>query len=403
MKSNDLRVSHKLWSVVLGWLLALLLVAGWTLIGSRQVSDDRDQQLARYAQTLTSAAHWRGLEAMALDLNADSFTTSDAAMRQDFAARATGLNTRILPLQQEVQKAATTPQDKVALAAIVAARAGLRGQTDTVNALQEAGDAVATQAWVDAGYRPRGQAYLAAIDQWLALQTRQRDAARQTAAQAAERVLWRGLASGLLVLVLGALLSRWLVRSITQPLQRAAAVVDAIAAGDLTLHIQVPRKDEFGPLQRALAGLVAQLRGVVVQVRASGDAVLAVAEGLDNDHDHLGLSQQTAQSAAALSVLRDQAQRLADGVSVFNLGDRRAHKPAAAALRPVATTRPVATGLTPAAWAMFSNPAIKYPVKAADAMGWAQTPPHAKPPPALRRPVAITAKPMPAQRDGQDS
>ena len=107
MKFNDMRVSHKLWGTILGLLLAMLSVTVWMQIRSRQMSGEESQYLARYEQSITSATQWRGLVAKVMDLNTDSITTTDEALRQDFAARATDLLARITALQEVAKKAAT--------------------------------------------------------------------------------------------------------------------------------------------------------------------------------------------------------------------------------------------------------------------------------------------------------
>ena len=228
MKLNDRRVSHKLWGTMMGLLLALLLVAVCTHIRLRQVSDGMDQQVARYDKTIASARQWQGLVAMAVGLSADSLTTTDEVLRQDFALRTADLTTRTTQLQEAAQKAAAAPNDQAALAAIAAAQTAVRRQIDQINALQELGDAAAIKVLVDTEYRPSGQTYVAAIDQFAAVQIQARDAARQTSALAGERVLWMALASVLLVLVLAVVLTRWLVRCITPP--RLAEVVAVLNA-----------------------------------------------------------------------------------------------------------------------------------------------------------------------------
>jgi len=43
MKFNDLRVSHKLWSVILGLLLLMFAVALWTQVRTRQTTDEAER------------------------------------------------------------------------------------------------------------------------------------------------------------------------------------------------------------------------------------------------------------------------------------------------------------------------------------------------------------------------
>ena len=387
MKLNDMRVSHKLWGTILGLMVAMLLAAVWPQIRSRQAAADSNQRVAQYQESITSATQWRGLAGMEMGMNTDSITTTDEALRQDFATRAADLSTRINPLQAAAQKAATTPEDKAALAAIVAARADILGQAVKVNALNtpnapnavdtpNASDALpvpnaevdttAKKSFADTEYRPRAQTYLAAIDKFLALQITERDAVRQTAGQASDRVLWEALASVLLVLVLGAVLALLLVRSITQPLARAIAVSNAIAAGDLTLQAQDSRKDELGQLLRSLGGMVGQVR--------------------TGNHDLLDGTAPTAsdlqQAAASLEPQTSTVAALPDTA-------RHTFKLSRLLPRPVAL-RPTAPAILPA----------RPPVQALATRIPAKTlarPAVAKPPaPGPRRPVALTGT-KPAQ------
>mgnify|MGYP006214554717 CR=1 FL=1 len=55
MKFNDLRVAHKMWSVILGLLLLMLAAAVSTQLYSRSVTDKTEALVERYESAITTA------------------------------------------------------------------------------------------------------------------------------------------------------------------------------------------------------------------------------------------------------------------------------------------------------------------------------------------------------------
>ncbi|WP_295961174.1 methyl-accepting chemotaxis protein [Rhodoferax sp.] len=317
MKFNDMRVAHKLWATILGLLLAMLLVTVWTQMRTRQVNDTLDSQVAQYEDAITVVTGWRGMVEMAVSMNIYSVLTTDEAQSKVFEARAAELTAKINPIQERMNKAAEAPADKAALDKITSTRADIRALSDKVKQLKEARDTEASQAFMDKDYKPRAAVYLEAMDKYLALQVQQRDAARLTAQAASSNVALVAMASVVVVFALGVLLALWLVRSITLPLERAVAVTGAIAAGDLTLDIQDPRKDEFGHLLRSLGGMVARLRGVVAEVRTGVDSVSTASNEIATGNNDLSArTEQTAsnlqQAAASMEELTSTVSQAAD-------------------------------------------------------------------------------------------
>jgi methyl-accepting chemotaxis protein len=103
-----------------------------------------------------------------------------------------------------------------------------------------------------------------------------------------------GVASSLLAVIFGALI----VRGITVPLNRAVAVSEAVAQGDLSQPIAVEGRDEFAVLMTALAHMQTNLAAVVGNVRRGSDGVAtASAEIAHGNHD---LSARTESQASAL-------------------------------------------------------------------------------------------------------
>lgn len=84
MKFDDLRVSHKLWGVILGLLLLMFAVALWTQLRTRQVTDEAERQVQHYEDSITQAVTWRGLAELAVSMSMASLVTIDETLQQDF-------------------------------------------------------------------------------------------------------------------------------------------------------------------------------------------------------------------------------------------------------------------------------------------------------------------------------
>jgi methyl-accepting chemotaxis protein len=113
-----------------------------------------------------------------------------------------------------------------------------------------------------------------------------------------ERFRIFSFAAILLGIVIALGMGFWLTRSISQPLQDAVRMSNAISSGDLTQKIEVTSKDETGKLQEALRDMHGSLQHIVGQVR-SGTDTIAIATG-EIATGNLDLSVRTEQQAAAL-------------------------------------------------------------------------------------------------------
>jgi methyl-accepting chemotaxis protein len=125
--------------------------------------------------------------------------------------------------------------------------------------------------------------------------------AKQTAAHAmgdtnalSVIMLLGGVASTLLAAIFGVSI----VRGITAPLNRAVAVTEAVAQGDLSQPIPIQGRDEFAELMTALSHMQTNLARVVGNVRSGSEGVAtASAEIAHGNHD---LSARTESQASVL-------------------------------------------------------------------------------------------------------
>jgi methyl-accepting chemotaxis protein len=82
------------------------------------------------------------------------------------------------------------------------------------------------------------------------------------------RLLWILLvAAGVLAVGIG----WWLTRSITVPLGEAVAAANSLSEGDLSVRIEVDRKDETGELKMAMQKMIGKLAEIIGEVRGTAD------------------------------------------------------------------------------------------------------------------------------------
>jgi len=317
MKFDNLRVAHKLWLVVLGLLLLMVAVATWSQLRSRTETDSTMQVVSKYEDAITTAVRWRGLAELAVTMSMGSIVTTDEELKKDYDAKVAALTARITPVQEAVTKGATSQLDKDSMAYVAKTRAEIRGMGDKAKEVKSSADAAAKQTFLDKEYRPLADAYLVAIDKFVAAQEQQRDAARASLEEVRQGLILAALVAVVVVFALGIFTCLVLVRSITQPLDRAVAVAQAIADGDLTQEARDDREDEFGVLMRAQSDMAAKLRELVSQVRSGVESVSnASSEIATGNNDLSARTEQTAsnlqETAASMEQLTSTVNQSAD-------------------------------------------------------------------------------------------
>jgi len=115
------------------------------------------------------------------------------------------------------------------------------------------------------------------------------------------------------LMVLGvAWLSRVIVRSITVPLNRAVALAERVAAGDLTGDAQVRGRDEVARLLGSLRQMKDSLHGLVHEVRTNADGVAHASREIAQGNTDL--SRRTEQQAASLEETASSMEQLSGTV-----------------------------------------------------------------------------------------
>lgn len=106
------------------------------------------------------------------------------------------------------------------------------------------------------------------------------------------------LVIGAIAVLIGMLITFYIVRQISRPVQRNLALAERIASGDLTATIQSDSNDELGRLTEAMAQMNNRLHHVIADVRDSvGRVSSSAAEIAAGNSD---LASRTEQQSAAV-------------------------------------------------------------------------------------------------------
>ena len=394
-----------MWALILGLIIALVVVLGGLLVYLQNLNASVSQELELMQKRATLSTQWHGMVSLDATRLVVQMGTSDEAMSQ-LMDQEMG-TAAITEVQKQVVALVNTPEGKALLEKIAIARQQALGTVAKAAAFRQQQDIENASAIVKTTLRPQIDVYVQEIQNFAALQEKHRDQLKQESAAITQQALLVGSAVVALLIVLVLFLSAWLVRSITQPLERAVDLADAIAAGDLTVTVQDDRRDELGHLLRSLNAMGAKLREVVGEVRSGVESVSSAAHQIATGNHDLSarteqtgigqvnqavanLDQMTQQNAAlveeataAAGAMSEQARRLAQVVAAFNVGtgaSTQAVRPApAAAHRPTATP----TGTKASSPAPSKKLATHQPV----------SPKSAAPKPAAPKPVAPAMKP----------
>ena len=106
------------------------------------------------------------------------------------------------------------------------------------------------------------------------------------------------MAAVIILTLLGAALTYWIITSVIRPLNSAIDIARTVAAGDLTTKIEVVSRDETGTLLHALKDMNENLVRIVSRVRQGTEAIATGSAEIATGN--LDLSSRTEEQASAL-------------------------------------------------------------------------------------------------------
>lgn len=192
----------------------------------------------------------------------------------------------------------TSPQGKSLFKALTDARdANLTNEEALLN-LINAGDEQKAHALLSGDYRRTQDAFFTALNNLVDYQQQLMDQAGKDAGTAYTAGRDLMLILGAIAALLGAFIAYWVTRSITRPVNEAVDVANALAAGDLTVKIEVNSNDETGKLLEAMQAMVAQLSQIITEVRSASDNLSSASEEVSATAQ--SLSQASSEQAASV-------------------------------------------------------------------------------------------------------
>ncbi len=298
MKFDQWTVSAKLWGTLGGLLAMMLAVSLWAQYSAARTMDDGMRTMADFDNRINLAIQWKGITETVGERVLASNASTDEELTRLLDGRVKAGSGQISEIQAQVVRLAQSAADKAALERIAAIRTEVLALNKRAREIKLSGDTEAFRTFVQQQYIAAITRYVESLEVFVQLQRSQGEAARQQSQ--AERDSMARWAWGVqaVVLLAGLGLAFMLTRSITQPLEKAVQLTDAIAHGDLTVASDDSRKDEFGHLLRSVSGMAARLRSLVTEVRDSvhsiSNASTEIASGNQN------LSARTEQAASNL-------------------------------------------------------------------------------------------------------
>jgi methyl-accepting chemotaxis protein len=307
MQFNQWRVSTKLWCTLGGLLAMMLAVSLWNQHAASQAMQTGLHTLADYDNRINLALQWKGATETTGERVLTSNMTTDEALTQSMDERVKEGVAVNAALQAQIVELAQSDADKAALQQIATIRAEVLALNKQAREIKLSGDIEAMRGFIRQQYLGAIGRYANALQDFVKLQEQQRDAANLQQQQAQQKAIWLSWAVQAMVLLAALGLALTLTRSITQPLNQAVQLTQAIAQGDLTVTANDHRHDEFGNLLNSVSTMAAQLRGLVTDVRDSVHSIsTASSEIATGNHDLSARTEQTASNLEETAASMEQ-------------------------------------------------------------------------------------------------
>ena len=313
---QNLKIGRKLWLAVIGIVVSLVAVVGFSAYRSAQTQSKGNAVLLEATARHDAVVQWSGLTESNAVRTLAVVLSDEPAVQAEFKDVMAATSAKISAVQKSLEAMPLSDREKAQMAKIAAARANMAEQRSAARKLKADGQAEQAVVFVRQSYNPASNAYLQTLRDFVALQEQILQDNRADLAQASMNTVT--IAAGavtalLLAIIVGAF---YLIRSITRPLEKASGLADRIASGDLSQTETVTRGDEFGHLLRSLYAMSDSLGRMVHQVRQSTDSIaIASAEIATGNQDLSSRTEQTSsnlqETAAAMEEFTSTLQQSA--------------------------------------------------------------------------------------------
>ncbi|MYM71966.1 HAMP domain-containing protein [Duganella sp. FT134W] len=278
------------------------------------------EKLARQQLTseLLGVTELNGLRAMSI-ARSDSLEVADI-----FQSQLTAGDQRAAEMERQLAAMPAGGEEAGLLRAVAGKKAAFMALRGELFKFKDSGRTQEVGDLLDNKWPAMFKAYAGALEQLLAYQTGQAQAlAAQSASQyQSSRALLIGF--GLATLALGAVLAWLLTRSIVRPLTQAVSLAEQVAGGELRGALAHDRSDEIGKLFDALSHMTGRLADTVGRVRDGAVAIDSASREIANGN--LDLSRRTEHQAGALEETASAMEELTSAVKQNSSNARQANQ-----------------------------------------------------------------------------
>ncbi|ASU36898.1 hypothetical protein hmeg3_00405 [Herbaspirillum sp. meg3] len=309
---KNIRIGSRLglgFALVLSLLVLMTVIGVWRLqdIGSRTASMiSQDLQKERLASEWAANIDANGVRTVAF------IKSNNADHQKFFKDQVAGTVDRTSAVQKQLDEMVKSDEGRKLFNALLDQRKVYNDLRNKVFKMKEAGDEAGALAELDSKLIPAMKEYSARVN---AVAIHQKDVINRNAAivddqyRSGRAIL---IAVGVIALLLGIVISWRLAEGITRPLHRAVQATAAVAAGDLSTHVVVDRKDEIGQLLQGLHDMTQNLLKTVREVRSGADTIATASSEIATGN--LDLSSRTEQQAGSLEETASAVEQLTSTV-----------------------------------------------------------------------------------------
>lgn len=161
--------------------------------------------------------------------------------------------------------------------------------------------------------RPVQNKWLDALEELVAKQVAAADDTTREAKAVYEQSQTIMIALGVIAILLGVVLAYMITRGIVRPLTQAVQVANHIADGDLTVRIESNSNDETGRLLAAMHLMVERLSQVVTEIRGAAENMATASEEISATTQ--SLAQSSSEQAASVEETSASVEQMSASVS----------------------------------------------------------------------------------------
>ena len=332
MKLANMKVGARLALGFGSTLVLLLVVAIGSSTALNTVTDDTDNLVEQQLQTERLVTEWKGsIENNVQRAQAAARLTDPEEQKyfEDGLARAIKRNGEV---QKLIVERLVDARAKELYAKAMADRDIYQAARKSVMQARDAGDVALTKQLINQKFVPASETYLASIG---AVADRQRAAIDEIGKAVHDRsvqaititVILTAISIGV-ALLLGWLITRSVLRQLGGEPAYAAAITDRIAAGDLTVRVDLAANDTSS-LLFSIAAMRDRLAAIVGEVRGTTEAVATASDEIASGN--MDLSSRTEQQASSLEETASSMEELTSTVKQNTEYARQANQLAASA------------------------------------------------------------------------